>query len=181
MFAHGSGSSRLSPRNQLVADSMRKAGFGTLLFDLLTSEEDWSFQGRFDFDLLTRRLVGASRWLLSKMDENVSLGIFGASTGAAAALRASIECEGVRAIVSRGGRPDLVRDSLEKLRVPTLLIVGDRDEEVLGLNRFAIGRMTACGAKELAIVRGASHLFEEAGKLEEVSRLATGWFRRFLV
>ena len=178
VFAHGSGSGRLSPRNNYVARVIREAGLGTLLFDLLTSEEDRDYHNRFDIDLLAERLAAASGWLLGQAGNLVSLGYFGASTGAAAALQASVERPEVRAIVSRGGRPDLAADCLGSIRAPTLLVVGGRDEEVLMLNRQAFVRIPA--EKDLIIIPGATHLFEEPGALEEVTRVATAWFGRFL-
>jgi dienelactone hydrolase len=178
VFAHGSGSSRLSPRNNYVARVLREAGLGTLLFDLLTSGEDLYYQNRFDIDLLAERLAAATGWLLGQTGNVVSLGYFGASTGAAAALRASIGHPEVRAIVSRGGRPDLAADCLGSIRAPTLLIVGGRDEEVLMLNRQALAQIPA--EKNLVVVQGATHLFEEPGTMEEVAEVATNWFKRFL-
>jgi dienelactone hydrolase len=178
VFAHGSGSSRLSPRNNYVARVLREAGLGTLLFDLLTTDEDRSYQNRFDINLLAERLAAATDWLLGQVGSAVSIGYFGASTGAAAALQASIEHAEVRAIVSRGGRPDLAHDYLGSVRAPTLLIVGGRDEEVLMLNRQALARIPA--DKDLIIIPGATHLFEEPGTLEKVAEAATSWFRRFL-
>ena len=178
VFAHGSGSGRLSPRNAYVARVLREAGLGTLLFDLLTSEEDRDYHNRFDINLLAERLAAATGWLLGQAGNLVSLGYFGASTGAAAALRASVEHPEVRAIVSRGGRPDLAANCLGSIRAPTLLVVGGRDEEVLMLNRQAFVRIPA--EKDLIIIPGATHLFEEPGALEEVTRAATTWFGRFL-
>jgi pimeloyl-ACP methyl ester carboxylesterase len=178
VFAHGSGSSRLSPRNNYVALVLREAGLGTLLFDLLTSEEDRDYENRFNIDLLAERLAAATGWLLGQAADLVSLGYFGASTGAAAALQASVERPEVRAIVSRGGRPDLAADCLGSIKAPTLLVVGGRDEEVLMLNRQALARIPA--EKDLIVVPGATHLFEEPGALEEVTRAAASWFGRFL-
>jgi len=180
IFAHGSGSSRLSPRNTYVARVLREAGIGTLLFDLLTTEEDQSLQQRFDIDTLARRLAGATHWLKARPEsQGMALGYFGASTGAAAALQgASLMGEEIKAIVSRGGRPDLAMPYLGKVAAPTLLIVGERDLEVLQLNRQAFARLAA--EKELAIVAGATHLFEEEGALDEVARLAREWFRTHL-
>ena len=178
VFAHGSGSGRLSPRNNYVARVLREVGLGTLLFDLLTSGEDRDYHNRFDIDLLADRLAAATGWLLGQAGNLVSLGYFGASTGAAAALRASVERPEVRAIVSRGGRPDLAADCLGSIRAPTLLVVGGRDEEVLMLNRQAFVRIPA--EKDLIIIPGATHLFEEPGALEEMTRAATTWFGRFL-
>jgi pimeloyl-ACP methyl ester carboxylesterase len=178
MFAHGSGSGRLSPRNQLVARALRETGLATLLFDLLTEQE--APGARFDIDLLTRRLLGATDWIRqSRAAAVLALGYFGASTGAAAALRAGAERRSsIGAIVSRGGRPDLAGDVLERVTAPTLLIVGERDEVVVELNRAASERLG--GHRELAIVPCATHLFEEPGALEEVARLAARWFRRYL-
>ena len=178
VFAHGSGSGRLSPRNNYVARVLREAGLGTLLFDLLTSEEDRDYHNRFDIDLLAERLAAATGWLLGQAGNLVSLGYFGASTGAAAALQASVERPEVRAIVSRGGRPDLAADCLGSIRAPTLLVVGGRDEEVLMLNRQALVRIPV--EKDLIVIPGATHLFEEPGALEEVTRAAASWFGRFL-
>jgi putative phosphoribosyl transferase len=178
VFAHGSGSSRSSPRNNYVARVLREAGLGTLLFDLLTSEEDRDYENRFDIDLLSERLAAATGWLLGQAGSLASLGYFGASTGAAAALQASIERPEVCAIVSRGGRPDLAADCLGSVRAPTLLIVGGRDEEVLMLNRQALARIPA--EKDLIVVPGATHLFVELGALEEATRAAASWFGRFL-
>lgn len=178
VFAHGSGSSRLSPRNSYVAQVLREAGLGTLLFDLLTSEEDRYYQNRFDINLLAERLAAATGWLLGQVGNLVSLGYSGASTGAAAALQASIEHPEVSAIVSRGGRPDLAADCLGSIKAPTLLVVGGRDEEVLLLNKQALVRIPA--ERDLIVIPGATHLFEEPGALEEVTKAATNWFRRFL-
>jgi pimeloyl-ACP methyl ester carboxylesterase len=184
VFAHGSGSSRLSPRNQFVARELRGARLATLLFDLLTAEEDEvdevTREYRFDIDLLARRLVGATDWLAEQPEaQELKIGYFGASTGSAAALMAAAERPTlVRAIVSRGGRPDLAAPALPRVIAPTLLIVGGNDEQVLGMNKKAMAQMRA--QKELAIVEGATHLFEEPGALEEVARLAREWFARHL-
>lgn len=180
VFAHGSGSSRLSPRNRFVAGELRKAGFGTLLFDLLTGEEDEVYENRFDMDLLTERLGAATRWLRGTAEaRGKKIGYFGASTGSAAALRAAAEPgSDIGAVVSRGGRPDMAKDALGRVRAPTLLIVGGLDDVVIVLNEEALKLIQA--EKELTIVPGASHLFEEAGKLEEVARLAAEWFKRHL-
>jgi predicted alpha/beta-hydrolase family hydrolase len=182
LFAHGSGSSRLSPRNRHVAGEIAAGGLGTLLFDLLTSAEERRDRVdahlRFDIGLLARRLADATRWLTQQAwGRDATLGYFGASTGAAAALVASVECE-VAAIVSRGGRPDLAGEALAGVRAPTLLIVGSDDPVVLDLNRRARA-LLGCESR-LEIVEGATHLFEEPGTLEEVARLATAWFRRWL-
>jgi len=177
LFAHGSGSSRLSPRNNYVARVLREAGIGSLLLDLLTTEEDRFYDTRFDIDLLTRRLHGAADWV-GKQDATAGLplGLFGASTGAAAALRlAAHPTLPVAAVVSRGGRPDLAGlEALRAVRAPTLLIVGGDDRDVVALNRHAFDALSC--PKDLAIVAGAGHLFEEAGALESVARLAAEWF-----
>jgi pimeloyl-ACP methyl ester carboxylesterase len=180
LFAHGSGSSRLSPRNTYVARVLRDGGVGTLLFDLLTREEDTVYATRFDIDLLTRRLVAATRWMAQQPEtRELPVGYFGASTGAAAALMAAAELpDRVQAVVSRGGRPDMAMRVLERVRAPTLLIVGGHDEVVIDLNRQAYDALAAI--RELVIVPGATHLFEEPGTLEEVARLATAWFQRHL-
>jgi len=180
LFAHGSGSSRHSPRNKFVAQSLRGAGFGTLLMDLLTREEDVSKQNRFDIDLLTWRLERATQWWIDQpQGESLDIGYFGASTGAAAALNAAATFgPSIGAVVSRGGRPDLAMASLGGVRSPTLLIVGGLDDVVIDLNRQAYEQINA--EKYLAIVPGATHLFEEPGTLQEVARLATEWFKRHL-
>jgi pimeloyl-ACP methyl ester carboxylesterase len=180
LFAHGSGSSRLSPRNNAVASQLRGGGLATLLFDLMTEEEDRSYARRFDIDLLTRRLVGATRWVQHQPNlAELPIGYFGASTGSAAALRAAAEVgDAVRAVVSRGGRPDLALDVLSRVTVPTLLIVGGADAGVIDLNRQAFDQLT--GVKHLSIIPGATHLFEEVGTLDEVARLARDWFRQYL-
>jgi putative phosphoribosyl transferase len=185
LFAHGSGSSRLSPRNRYVAQRLNEAGLATLLADLLTLEEEMlDAQGalvRFDIDLLARRLVGATDWLRERPDtRHLPIGYFGASTGAAAALvAAAARDDALRAIVSRGGRPDLAGPALALVRAPTLLIVGGNDPEVLELNRRALAELRV--EKRLQIVPGASHLFEEPGALEQVAQLAREWFERHLV
>ena len=179
LFAHGSGSSRLSPRNIYVASVLHKAGFGTLLFDLLTEEEDEVYDTRFNIDLLSQRLGGATDWLLERKDtQGLRMAYFGASTGAAAALEASVDRQEIAAVVSRGGRPDLAWNYLERVETPTLLIVGGWDEEVIELNRRALAKLRVKD-KRLVIVPGATHLFEEPGTLEEAARAATDWFLRF--
>ncbi|TML86111.1 MAG: hydrolase [Actinobacteria bacterium] len=183
LFAHGSGSSRQSPRNRLVADTLNEAGFGTLLVDLLTPAEEEADRltgvHRFDIGLLAGRLIGAIDWLRTGSARSLRIGLFGASTGAAAALVAAAERpEDVAAVVSRGGRPDLAGPALSRVRAPTLLIVGEADELVLDLNRQALELLP--GEKRLAIVPGATHLFEERGALEQVARLAADWFSRYL-
>ena len=184
LFAHGSGSSRHSPRNQFVAGVIREAGIGTLLFDLLTRDEEdedlMTARLRFDIGLLAKRLLDATRWVAGRADTcRLGLGYFGASTGAAAALAAAAEVGPViGAVVSRGGRPDLAGDALSRVGSPTLLIVGSLDPLVLGLNEQALARLRC--EKKLAVVAGASHLFEEAGTLDQVAHLAAEWFRQHL-
>jgi len=179
IFSHGSGSSRFSPRNQQVARYLRDRRFGTFLFDLLTREEDRNYQNRFNIDLLTRRLISVTAWLHELPEAgSCRLGYFGASTGAASALRAASMTTQIDAVVSRGGRPDLAMDVLHRVHAPTLLIVGSLDHDVLDLNRKAFRNLA--GEKELAIVPGASHLFEEPGTMDEVCRLASGWFKKYL-
>ncbi len=177
VFAHGSGSSRRSPRNNFVAKQLRNAGFATLLFDLLTEKEDEVYETRFDIPLLTKRLVAATRWLVAQKI-GLPIGYFGASTGAASALDAAAELGGhIKAVVSRGGRPDLAT-RLERVAAPTLLIVGGGDEPVISMNEEAKRRLH-CKSK-LTIVPGATHLFEEPGKLDEVAKLAADWFTTYL-
>lgn len=181
LFAHGSGSSRFSPRNRFVAERLHDFGVGTFLFDLLTPREDEDPQARFDIDLLTRRLIDVTSWLDARPEaQQLSLGYFGASTGAAAALRAAAAFgDRIKAVVSRGGRPDLAGPELYAVRAPTLLLVGGADLEVLSLNREALKALGRFG--ELAVIRGASHLFEEPGALEEVSHRAAKWFVQYLI
>ncbi len=177
LFAHGSGSSRHSPRNNYVARVLREAGMGTLLMDLLTREEDSDYETRFDIPLLTRRLLAATAWMKSHADcRSLPLGYFGASTGAAAALQAAAGLGGkISAVVSRGGRPDLAgTDALSRVAAPTLLLVGGFDDVVIELNRQAAAHMHC--QTELVIIPGATHLFEEPGTLEEVARQAAAWF-----
>ena len=180
LFAHGSGSSRHSPRNNFVAETLRAAGIGTLLMDLLTKQEDAIYQTRFDIDLLTWRLERATQWLMEEPQvQSLDIGYFGASTGAAAALNAAATFGSlIGAVVSRGGRPDLAMAALGSVQAPTLLIVGALDDVVIELNRKAYEKLKA--EKQLAIVPGATHLFEEPGTLQEVARLAAAWFRRHL-
>jgi len=179
LFAHGSGSSRLSTRNNYVADVLAEANIATLLFDLLTEVEDRIYENRFNIDLLTRRLAAATDWIAAQPDfRGFGVGYFGASTGAAAALAAAADrAQDIRSVVSRGGRPDLC-DRLPLVKAPTLLIVGGLDDIVIELNRTALARIG--GIKELRIVEGATHLFEEPGTLEEAARLARQWFERYL-
>lgn len=182
LFAHGSGSSRLSPRNRMVAEHLRSSGhFGTLLFDLLTPDEDLAYGNRFDIGLLAERLVSASEALEEVPGvDGLPFGYFGASTGAAAAIQAAVELPArVLAVVSRGGRPDLAGDALTHLYAPTLLIVGGLDWDVIALNRQAFEQIPAA-EKDLAIVPGATHLFGEAGTLEQVAELTLSWFERHL-
>lgn len=185
VFAHGSGSSRFSPRNRQVASALQAAGFGTLLMDLLTKGEDRidaeTSEYRFDIPRLASRLVGATGWLRERNDtRDLSVGYFGASTGAAAALIAAAEKPGeVDAVVSRGGRPDLANAALAKVKAPTLLIVGSLDRVVIDLNRAALEHMKC--EKNMELVPGANHLFEEPGALEQVEQRATEWFRHYLV
>ena len=180
IFAHGSGSGRLSPRNQRVAGALREARIATLLLDLLRPGEEGDRANVFDIELLARRLVLASAWAAIEPDiARLPLGYFGASTGAGAALvAASREPGRIAAVVSRGGRPDLAGAALAQVRSPTLLIVGSLDTQVLQLNRLAQAQLG--GPSEFSIVRGATHLFEEPGALDEVTRLARGWFVRHL-
>ncbi len=180
VFAHGSGSSRKSPRNNYVAEVIRDHGLGTLLFDLLTEREDQVRENRFDIPLLTDRLLAATRWLRSREDTtSPNLGYFGSSTGAASALRAAARRDDdVRAVVSRGGRVDMAAESLDEVRASTLLIVGGADTQVLELNREAYEQLTC--EKELHVVPGAGHLFEGEGELEAVARVAADWFSETL-
>ncbi len=180
IFAHGSGSSRLSPRNAFVAQAFRGGGFATLLFDLLTEAEDQIYKNRFDIDLLTERLLSTTEWVKQQPQlHDLAIGYFGASTGAAAALRAAAALgPQIRAVVSRGGRPDLTGIDLAGVQSPTLLIVGGNDDVVIELNQAAYNQLQT--TKELQIVPGATHLFEEPGTLEEVARQATRWFKKFL-
>lgn len=180
-FAHGSGSGRLSPRNTLVARAIQQAGMGTLLFDLLTREEDRDYETRFDIGLLTKRLLAATRWLQADPDTGkLNIGYFGASTGAAAALQAAATVKDrISAVVSRGGRPDLAgAEALQQVTSPTLLIVGGFDDVVIGLNEQAF-RLLRC-PKKLVIIPGATHLFEEPGTLEQVAEHAARWFEHHL-
>ena len=182
LFAHGSGSSRHSPRNNFVARVLRDKGIGTLLLDLLTLAEELDYQTRFDIALLTQRLLVATRWvkLHTPPTRVLPIGFFGASTGAAAALQAAANLgEEIRAVVSRGGRPDLAgRHDLARVKSPTLLLVGGNDDEVIRLNREAYAWLHC--SKELSVIPGATHLFEEAGTLEEVARQAAAWFNHYL-
>jgi putative phosphoribosyl transferase len=186
LFVHGSGSSRYSPRNQYVAQTLQEGGLATLLFDLLTDyEEESDLQNRylrFDIDLLARRTAGVLEWLdLQPYAYELKKGLFGSSTGAAAALIAAAEIpDQVHAVVARGGRPDLAGKALPNVEAPTLLIVGGNDQAVIDLNEQALMSMPPEGYKKLVIVPGASHLFEEAGALEQAARLARDWFQTHL-
>jgi putative phosphoribosyl transferase len=185
LFAHGSGSGRHSPRNRYVAEVLREAGLATLLIDLLTPEEEAvdlrTRHLRFDIGLLADRLSGATDWLARNPDtQELRVGYFGASTGAGAALVAAAKRpEAVGAVVSRGGRPDLAGALLSRVAAPTLLIIGGEDEPVIGMNREALAQLRS--EKQIEVVPGATHLFEEPGKLEEVARLAADWFTRHLI
>lgn len=180
VFAHGSGSSRKSPRNNFVAEVLRTHGLGTLLFDLLTEAEDRTPETRFDIDLLTTRLLAATEWLRNREDTHeLDLGYFGSSTGAAAALRAAARRgDDVGAVVSRGGRVDLASEQLPEVTAATLFVVGGADTDVLRLNREGLTEL-AC-TKELEVIEGAGHLFEGPGELEDVADLAAAWFERHL-
>jgi pimeloyl-ACP methyl ester carboxylesterase len=182
LFAHGSGSSRHSPHSNYVGRVLREHGIGTLMLDLLTLAEDLDYQTRFNITLLTHRLLIASFWvkLHTPSARHLPIGYFGTSTGAAAALQAAAEMgDDIQAVVSRGGRPDLAgKHELVKVMASTLLLVGSRDQEMLELNREAYALLP--GTKELVIIPGATHLFEEAGTLEEVARQAAAWFRQYL-
>ncbi|MBV9493553.1 MAG: dienelactone hydrolase family protein [Acidobacteria bacterium] len=182
IFAHGSGSSRFSSRNRFVAEVLREGGIGTLLIDLLTASEEMvdtrTARLRFDIPLLAERVAGTTEWMRAQ-HPHLRIGLFGASTGAAAALAAAARLpEAVKAVVSRGGRPDLADDALPRVEAPTLLIVGGEDGPVIGMNEEALARL-AC-TKKLEIVPGAGHLFEERGTLEQAAGLASAWFTRFL-
>lgn len=180
IFSHGSGSSRLSPRNNMVSDVLNEEGIGTLLFDLLTPQEDAKYETRFDIELLTNRLLGATSWIIEQPEiKNLKIGYFGASTGAASALNAAaILSDVVKAIVCRGGRPDLSMPVLERVKSPVLLIVGGYDDLVLRLNQKAFNKLKC--KKELQIIPQASHLFEEPGKLEAVAKFSAAWFDKHL-
>jgi putative phosphoribosyl transferase len=186
VFVHGSGSSRHSPRNQYVAQTLQEGGLATLLFDLLTAyEEESDLQTRylrFDINLLARRTAGVLEWLgLQPFAYGLKKGVFGSSTGAAAALMAAAELpDQVNAVVSRGGRPDLAGNALPNVEAPTLLIVGGNDEVVIDLNEQALSNLSPDAPKKLVVVPGASHLFEESGALEEAARLARDWFQTHL-
>jgi len=184
VFAHGSGSSRRSPYHRYIGQVLRQSGLATLLFDLLTAEEErgdlQTGRYRFDIRLLANRLVGATQWLQQNPEtKNMNIGYFGAGTGAAAALVAAAEHpDDIGAVVSRSGRPDLARPALPYIKSPTLLIVGGRDLPVMAMNRDAIAELHS--EKKLVVIPGATHLFEESGALEEVAKLATNWFANYL-
>lgn len=184
LFAHGSGSGRHSPRNRYVARTLQRSGFATLLMDLLTTEEEEAERDtgeyRFDIGLLSERLMAAMDWLFAYPEtRGLPIGLFGASTGAAAALTAAARRpEMVKAVVSRGGRPDLAGEALRDVQAPTLLIVGGLDQPVIQMNEEALGFLR--GMKRLDIIPGATHLFEEPGRLDDVARIATEWFAEFL-
>lgn len=180
-FAHGSGSSRFSPRNTYVAEVLQQQGIGTLLFDLLTREEDQDYETRFDIELLTRRLLSATAWLQANpATQKLKIGYFGASTGAAAALQAAAKMgDKIAAVVSRGGRPDLAGEAaLSRVKTPTLLIVGAADYGVIELNQQADALLNC--EKELVLIPHATHLFEEPGTLQQAARNAASWFAKYL-
>ena len=181
VFSHGSGSSRFSTRNKMVAELMQEQYIGTLLFDLLTEEEDRIYENRFNIDLLASRLIETTEWLWEhKETKNLPIGYFGASTGAASALKAAAFLgEMIKAVVSRGGRPDLVITELPLVTAPTLLIVGSLDVPVIGMNKMAYDKLES--VKEMKIVPAATHLFEETGKLQEVADLAITWYKRYFL
>lgn len=180
IFSHGSGSSRLSPRNVLISEKLHQNGFATLLFDLLTPQEDQHYENRFNIDLLTERLIAVTEWVINEPRlKKLPLAYFGASTGAASALGAAAHFRNIiKAVVSRGGRPDLTTAELNDVAAPVLLIVGSLDDEVLDLNRQVLKQLNS--ESELGIIRGASHLFQEPGKLEEAANLAIQWFKKFV-
>jgi pimeloyl-ACP methyl ester carboxylesterase len=181
VFSHGSGSSRFSPRNKLVAELMQQHGIGTLLFDLLTEEEDQNYENRFNIDLLVSRLIEATEWLTQyKVSKGLPIAYFGASTGAASALRAAAYFgKNIKAVVSRGGRPDLALSVLHLVTAPTLLIVGQLDVPVIKMNKQAFDHLYSI--KEMEIIPGASHLFEEPGKLMEVADMAIQWYKKYMI
>ena len=180
IFSHGAGSSRFSPRNNYVASVLNELGIATLLFDLLTEEEDQVYENRFDISKLTKRLIAVTKWTQKHPDlKKLSIGYFGSSTGAASALNAAASLgESIKSVVSRGGRPDLSMENLPNVKAATLLIVGGLDEVVIGMNQQALKALK--GKKKLQIVPGATHLFEESGTLEEVAKLASKWFQNHL-
>lgn len=180
VFSHGSGSSRFSPRNRMVAELIQKQNIATFMFDLLTEEEDHINENRFNIDLLANRLIETTQWLMEHEDtKSLLVGYFGASTGAASALRAAAHFrEAIKAVVSRGGRPDLTLTELPLVTAPTLLIVGGFDTPVISMNKMAYDKLES--VKDMKIVEGATHLFEEPGKLLEVADLAIDWYKKYL-
>ena len=181
IFAHGSGSSRFSSRNRMVAELIQDNSIATFLFDLLTEKEDQIYENRFNIDLLTSRLIETTEWLMeNKNTKDLPIGFFGASTGAASALRAAAYFgKTVKAVVSRGGRPDMAITELTMVTAPTLLIVGGEDIPVIGMNKMAFDELQS--VKEMKIIPGATHLFEEPGKLLEVADLAIAWYKKYLI
>lgn len=181
IFSHGSGSSRMSPRNRYVAGKLQQHGFTTLLFDLLTREEDTVYENRFDIDLLAERLIKVTEWMrINYKKESKRVGYFGSSTGAACAIRAAADlgAEVIQTVVSRGGRPDLAKGALPMVECPVLLLVGGLDKQVIALNEIALKKLNC--PRKLEIIPGASHLFEEEGKLELVTQYASQWFLKYL-
>jgi pimeloyl-ACP methyl ester carboxylesterase len=179
IFSHGSGSSRFSPRNKMVAEFLQRQNFGTLLFDLLSPQEDRIYQNRFNIELLSQRLAAATKWLSNYPPAKGCIpGYFGASTGAASALKAAARDPNISAVVSRGGRPDLAMDELHLVKSPVLLIVGSRDLDVLKLNEQAYWKLIA--PKKITVIEDASHLFEEKGAMEQVCHAAADWFEKYL-
>jgi len=180
IFSHGSGSSRFSSRNRMVAELIQQNNIATFLFDLLTEKEDQIYENRFNIDLLTSRLIETTEWLMEdKNTKGLPVGFFGASTGAASALRAAAYFgETAKAVVSRGGRPDMAITELPMVTAPTLLIVGGLDVPVIGMNKMAFDELES--VKEMKIIPGATHLFEEPGKLLEVAHLAIAWYKKYL-
>lgn len=181
IFSHGSGSGRLSPRNKMVAELLQKKNIGTFLFDLLTEQEDSVYENRFNIDLLVSRLIQVTEWLIeNKSTKDLPKGYFGASTGAASALRAAAYFGNtIKAVVSRGGRPDLAFGALHLVTAPTLLVVGQLDVPVIIMNKQAYDELES--VKVMTIIPGATHLFEEPGKLKEVAELAIDWYQKYLV
>jgi putative phosphoribosyl transferase len=180
VFSHGSGSSRFSPRNKMVAELIQQQNIGTFLFDLLTEEEDQIYENRFNIDLLTNRLIETTEWLMAnEITKDIPIAYFGASTGAASALKAAAYFKkSIKAVVSRGGRPDLVINELSLVTAPTLLIVGGLDIAVIRMNKMAFAQLES--VKEIKIIPDATHLFEEPEKLSEVADLAITWYKTFL-
>lgn len=179
IFAHGSGSNYMSKRNETVAKTLHQKNIGTLLINLLTEQEDLQYRNRFDIELLTERLIKITDWVEKEESEkNLTIGYFGASTGAAAALNAAAKISNISAVVSRGGRPDLVSDQLSDVETPTLLIVGSLDYDVLKMNELAYNKLNC--EKKLEVLQGATHLFEEHGMINKVAELAAKWFEKHL-